>query len=147
MSPRSKISAFPGRNCVFWDSGRCMREERLNPGLNQDFRCSVLKQWESAFDALIDRVDAFGLDDEQASHIWERRLEAMVRRGAHCRDFELNSSDVDSEEAPAIACVHVHGDLCLLALPRCNGVCAYYISRRDTVDRAMSVGDKDSEEE
>ncbi|TVM33384.1 hypothetical protein DQK91_12015 [Oceanidesulfovibrio marinus] len=123
-----------------------MREERLNPGLNQDFRCTVLKRWEHAFDALIDRVDVFGLDDEQASHIWERRLEMMIRRGAQCHDFEiLPVEDMDAEEAPAIACAHVLGDLCLLTLPRCEGVCEYYISRRDTVDRVGVAGGKDPE--
>ncbi|TVM15967.1 hypothetical protein DPQ33_13440 [Oceanidesulfovibrio indonesiensis] len=124
-----------------------MREERINPGLNQEFRCSVLKRWENAFDALIDRVDAFGLDDEQASHIWERRLETMIRRGTQCRNFELIAGDAESDEAPAIACTHVHGDLCMLALPRCSGVCAYYISRRETVDRAIPAGDNEPEEE
>ncbi|MFW5734203.1 MAG: hypothetical protein ACOCWR_03995 [Oceanidesulfovibrio sp.] len=124
-----------------------MREERINPGLNQEYRCTVLKRWENAFDALIDRVDAFGLDDEQASHIWERRLEAMIRRGAQCREFELLSGDVDAEEMPAIACRHVFGELCMLRLPRCGGICPCYISRRDTVDHAMSIDSKDPHKE
>jgi hypothetical protein len=124
-----------------------MREERLNPGLQREYRCRVLTRWEKAFDALIDRVDAFGLDDEKASHIWERRLEAMIRRGAQCEDFELIPGDVEAEEAPAIACAHVHGDLCLLALPRCSGVCAYFISRRDSVDRVWHAGGSDPDKE
>jgi len=114
--PRN-ISTLPGTACRFHVQGRCLYEERLNPGYNRQWRCRVLLRWERAYDTFLTQADNFVMEPETAVGIWENRLRRIMNQGHDCPDFQPGGTD------GAIGCRHVHGGLCLAALPPCPGQC------------------------
>ena len=112
-----KIRPLPGTACRFHIRGRCLYEERLNPGWNRAWRCRVLLRWERAYDTFLDQADNFVMEPATAKGIWENRLQRLMRLGHGCPDFEPGGKD------EMTGCRHIHADLCLAALPACPGQC------------------------
>ena len=78
-------SRHPDRGeCQFHMEGRCLYEERLNPGYHSGFRCRVLEEWEQAYDEFLGRVEAFGLDASALGPLWTRQFARLVRRQPNC---------------------------------------------------------------
>ncbi len=116
------ITRLPGLGCQHFTNGRCLYEERLNPGYAYDWRCRVLSRWESAFDDFLERADAFGIEQSAVPDLWKRQFERMARNAFDCEQY----SYCHGAEAPA--CLHVMDELCRLSLPECGGRCRRYIA-------------------
>jgi len=117
---RAKIAPFPGATCDFHRSGRCLYEERLNPGLDASLRCVALLACEAAFDGFLAQADNFGLSDGRAFDLWEARFAKLTEKRPDCVHF------VPSQEGEYPGCVHLLDDLCRRLLPKCPGVCPHY---------------------
>lgn len=113
------ILPMPGALCRHHTLGRCLYEEHLNPGYSLKWRCRVLMRWESAFDDFLVRAELFGVDQDVAPDLWERRFE-RVARSFDCDEYIL------CREAESPACAHVCDGLCRLALPACEGRCRHF---------------------
>ncbi|MBG0775864.1 MAG: hypothetical protein H0S85_05445 [Desulfovibrionaceae bacterium] len=138
------VISMPGVHCAHYARGRCLREERSNPGLDESLRCTVLAGWVEALDSFVNQADRFGLDEDTAVAIWQRRLEDLLRRGPQCPNFvcgpycdwpgapcapgdeDADAAGADDQTQVAFACAHSLNELCLLSLPRCAGVCAHF---------------------
>ncbi len=121
----ARITRLPGRGCRYYLSGRCLYEERRNPGLHEEYLCVVLARLGRAFDDFALRAENLGMTEEQAQAAWTARFPAALAREAYCR--KRGPGDTTSfPDCPSAA-----GDLCLLALPACAGVCARFDRRRD----------------
>jgi hypothetical protein len=112
---------LPGDGCRYFARGRCLYEERLNPGLRREFFCAVMVFLEDRFDAFVIRADAFGLSSEEASRIWERRWSGRLNGEWDCVDFIPLPEGV--EEA---GCCNLVDGVCLVRLPSCPGRCRRY---------------------
>ncbi len=117
-----KITSLPGTSCRFHVLGRCLYEERLNPGYNRQWRCRVLLRWEHAYDTFLAQADNFVMEPETAAGIWEERLRKLMREGHDCPDFLPGGED-------PTGCRHIFGGLCLEALPPCPGQCRRFEPR------------------
>jgi hypothetical protein len=117
---RAKIAPFPGAACDYHRSGRCLYEERLNPGLDASLRCAALTACEAAFDGFLTQADNFGLSDGRAVAIWETRFAKLAEKRPDCVLFD------PAPEGGFPGCVHLAGDVCLKRLPKCPGVCQNY---------------------
>ena len=114
------ITQLPGSECQHYAGGRCLYEERLNPGYVQDWRCLVLLKWESAFDDFLARAESFGIVQDAVPGIWERQFERMARDVFDCEHYVYSYGG----EAPA--CMNALDGLCMLVLPECPGRCRHY---------------------
>lgn len=98
-----RVSRFPGVGCRYFMRGRCFRAEALNPGLEQSWRCEILRSWEEAYDAFVTQADVFRLTLEQASDIWEKRLDRLILAHPRCEAYtprnEVDSTAEDSEDS------------------------------------------------
>ncbi len=112
-----KVSRFSGTGCRFYRQGACLYGEKLNPGLEEGWRCAVFTGWEEAYEDYIGRADNFNLEPAEAAKIWKVKFERLAREEWGCRDYRHDGSG----ELPG--CVHLHECLCLKALPPCDGVC------------------------
>lgn len=119
----SNVRQMPGKACRFYRLGRCLYEERLNPGLNLAWRCAVVRRWEEEYDDFVQRAEVFGLEDEAAGTIWEKRFQDILRKEVPCDRFDRGG------DYELLKCVHLMGDLCLCALPECGGVCRRFQPR------------------
>ncbi|MBF0482713.1 MAG: hypothetical protein HQK81_07455 [Desulfovibrionaceae bacterium] len=117
---RAKIAPFPGAACDYHRSGRCLYEERLNPGLDASWRCAALAACEAAFDGFLTQADNFGLSDVRAVAIWKTRFAGLTEKRPDCGRFEPD------QEGGYPGCVHLDRDVCLMRLPKCPGVCPNY---------------------
>ena len=117
-----KVIRLPGSGCRHHTRGRCLCEEHLNPGFHAGYRCLVLDGWEAEFEEFVDRVEAFGLGQGQAAGLWSKRFAALVRGGRDCEDFQ------PLPDGDPLGCVRFESGLCLLRLPRCDGLCPRYES-------------------
>ncbi|WP_461209995.1 hypothetical protein [Desulfocurvus sp. DL9XJH121] len=117
------VRRLPAGDCRFFECGRCLREERVNPGYHGEWRCAVLRGWEEAYDEFLDRAEAFSLGPADVSRMWRGRLELQVERAALCPDF------VRGEGGNGTGCACEFEALCLLRLPRCPGMCRRYERR------------------
>lgn len=115
-----KLDRLPGDDCYHFFAGRCLYEERLNPGYRQSYRCQVLARWETAYDDFLTRAEAMGIEQEQVPDLWERQFQRMVRDTFHCQTHVYNH-----DHRPP-ACGHELDGLCILGLPKCEGRCRHY---------------------
>ncbi len=118
----ARIRRLPGTDCRHNVRGRCLYEERLNPGYHRDWRCRVVQGWEESYDDFLLRAEAFRLEAAAAAGLWESHVERMVRRGPQCRDFVPGGDGVPG-------CSRALEELCLLRLPECSGRCRHFESR------------------
>ncbi len=133
----SHLLSFPGHSCRFHAAGRCVLEERQNPGLEQRWRCRVLQAWGKAYDQLLDQAEIFSLDDETAMAIWNRRMQTLATpqqwcgEYVYCPDQEEGFPNLHDgeQEVVTVDCLHGLEDLCVLELPICHGVCASFVPR------------------
>lgn len=113
------IRRLPGNECRHFAGGRCLFEERRNPGYNRSWQCRVLLQWEACYDDFLLRAEAFRLEAASAAGLWERRVERLVAQAPDCADFRRGGG-------AATGCANAVGELCLLRLPECQGRCAHF---------------------
>lgn len=109
---------LPGQGCRYWSGGRCLYEERLNPGLEQTFRCTLLRCYEKRLDDFVQQVECFGLPEDEAGRIWRDRIAQSVDNNWECADF-LSCEDTSGQTL----CGHFRDGLCRLRLPVCIGRC------------------------
>lgn len=113
------LNHLPAAACAFFLQGRCLYEERLNPGLHQAWRCVVWREWEDDFDDFLGRAEAFALEDEAAGRLWARRQARLLAAARACPDFVPGGTD-------PVGCVRGRDTLCLDRLPACAGRCVNY---------------------
>lgn len=144
-APSAKVTRFPGTHCTYHDQGRCLYEERRNPGHVQERRCRVLASMVSVYDRFLDRAEAFDLEERFALGVLERRLREVMLPAVPCPDFvpvvardelrplgtaRLHQYGASAPLGETLPCVHALEDFCRLALPRCEGVCERFAQRR-----------------
>lgn len=117
---RGNLVRFPAVGCQCFHLGRCLYEERLNPGLHKAWRCSVLARWETVYDEFLDRAENFGLSEAELGLLWSRRFERLAEESLPCPDVRPG----DGESMPE--CLHLLEDICLLRLPECAGPCEHF---------------------
>ena len=118
------LNHLPAAACAHFATGRCLYEERLNPGLHLAWRCVVWREWEADYDAFLHRAEAFSLEDEEAGRLWARRQARLLAAARSCPDF------VPGGEGP-VGCTAGRDLLCLGKLPACAGRCANYRTGRE----------------
>jgi hypothetical protein len=124
---KGRIIRFPGAGCAYYDNGRCLYEETLNPGLDEGLRCATLNRLEEAYDDFLRQAEVFDLSEDKALRIWEERFSRLVRQQSDCQDYLPGDND------NFLGCVFALGDLCLKAFPRCLGQCPRFSPRPDNV--------------
>lgn len=115
----ARFHHLPAAACALNASGRCLYPERLNPGLEQGWRCVVWIRWEADFDAFLHRAEAFDLDEEAAGLLWAKRQARLLATARSCPDF------IPGGEGP-VGCRRGRDMLCLDKLPACPGRCEHY---------------------
>nr|WP_154655355.1 hypothetical protein [Maridesulfovibrio hydrothermalis] len=118
----AKITKMPGRMCRYYQSGKCFYEEMLNPGYNKEWRCKVLRDLEGEYDKLLRQAEAFKLDADAFSDLWEQRIEEHLKSGAVCR--KMVSHEDEDEDSPF--CAAVCDEVCLFEMPECDGICSSF---------------------
>ena len=113
------LDNLPAAACAYFLQGRCLYPERLNPGLNQAWRCVVWREWEAEFDDFLNRAEAFSLEDEAAGKLWARRQARLLAATRTCPDFVPGGAD-------PVGCAFGRDLLCLGKLPACAGRCSSY---------------------
>ncbi|WP_432736790.1 hypothetical protein [Maridesulfovibrio sp. FT414] len=121
----ARITKMPGRNCRFFTNGKCLYEEMLNSGYNRDWRCRVIRDLEGEYDRLLRQAEAFKLDEEAFTDIWEQRIDEHLKSTVVCRKM----IPLDEEGLPF--CAALWDDVCLLELEDCSGVCRNFSPDRD----------------
>jgi hypothetical protein len=148
----AKITPLPGKRCALYVAGRCLLQERRNPGLRQEWRCKVLVAWENEYEKFLTQADNFQLDEQLSVKIWRQRMEAILSSQPVCPNYRPSWRNIEDGEPPTIpspaevggffggldmsqedaeiACADSWVGLCLHALPVCEGVCQWYEERR-----------------
>jgi hypothetical protein len=116
---RVTVRRLPAASCEHFLSGRCLFEERLNPGLHREWQCAVLRAWEGEYDDVLSRADAFGLDPGAALRLWAQRAGRMGRPARICPDLAPGGEE-------PLGCALAWELLCLRKVPACPGRCAHY---------------------
>ena len=116
----SRLLLLPARDCAHFLSGRCLYEERLNPGYHQSYRCVALLKMQDVFDSFLARAEAFGLNELAASGLWEKQMDRVRAADCGCQEYEPG----DTNAFPG--CIHGMEDVCLRRLPGCKGRCPEY---------------------
>lgn len=123
-----EIIRLPGQECLYHTGGRCLYEEKLNPGYADQWRCRVLTRWESAFDDFLARAESFGVEQAAVPDLWERQFERLARQAFACESY------VYCHGAEAPACVHAMDGVCRLSLPVCEGRCRHFEAQTESED-------------
>lgn len=124
-----RLVRLPGIHCRFHEAGRCGVEEAMNPGLHDGWRCGEEQRIVAAYDRFLEQAETFDLSSEQATALWERRLAALPPPGGLCAHYTPPSRCPScpgggcGEEGDWLDCVHFRAGVCVLLLPRCEGVC------------------------
>lgn len=119
---------FPASVCHYYFGGVCIHAETVNPGLEQAFRCAVLRQLMADWDAFLDRAEQFGLSEEMAARIWNSRKHGKSDGYAGCPGRIVHGSSLpDVVET----CPHRFQDACLLAMPTCSGPCERFCGKKE----------------
>ena len=95
-----------------------MRKISADPGFHDLWRCTILEKWEVAFDAYLDQVECFELEQDTVMKIWARRFET-IRASATCPHFVPGENSI-------LSCALLHFDLCRRKMPPCPGRCRYF---------------------
>lgn len=117
---------LPGTGCRFWVAGRCLHGEAVNPGLDLNNACPVLREWEQRFDSFIELGEIFGISAAEAGQVWERRMRQALETGWECPDFQFAEAEVQDA-----GCRFLLDGVCLLRLPLCPGRCRRFILDRE----------------
>lgn len=121
----AKVTKMPGRKCRYFVSGRCLYEEMLNPGYNRGWRCRVIKELEGEYDNLLRQAEAFRLDEQAFTELWEHRIEEHLKSSVVCRKM------IPSEEDGYPFCAALYDEVCLFELENCMGICKKFELERD----------------
>lgn len=116
----ASIRRLPGHQCRYFARGRCLYEERLNPGYDRSLRCRVLLEWEASYDDFLLRAEAFRLGAATAAGLWENKIERLVEDIARCENFAPGGTE-------ATGCANALDELCVCALPPCPGRCRRFV--------------------
>ena len=126
---------LPGHGCLYYIQGVCFYPEAAGPGYDSAYRCGRLLQLMERWDDFLDRAEAFGLSEETAGRIWNARASADLYSRRHCPSVGSASVPANGfaadEEGEALGCPHLMRGACLLTLPRCEGLCMHYRSRKE----------------
>lgn len=122
---RGALVRFPAVGCTHYMQGRCLYEERLNPGYHTAWRCVVLARWEAVYDEFLDRAENFGLSEKDLGALWSRRFDRLAEESVPCPDVRAG----DAETMPE--CRHLEGEICVLRLPECSGQCVNFRLREN----------------
>lgn len=125
MAERGRLVRLPGLGCLHHERGRCLYEEALNPGYHRQWRCVVLLRWESAYDEFLERAERFGVDEAGLPGLLHRRFERLTSEDVDCPHH------VPGEDETPPQCRLLSGELCLLSLPACGGVCRHFAPREN----------------
>lgn len=117
----AKLKRFPAAACEYFVRGRCIVEERANPGYHARWRCLLLSHLEVEYDKLLAQADNFSLEKGATVRIWGGRMRSLVPEKI-CPDYEPGGADVTG----CLACI---GGVCLNRLPACPGVCRKFKRR------------------
>ncbi len=126
---RGRLMRLPGINCRFHEAGHCAVDETMNPGLNEDWRCGEEQRIVRAYDHFLEQAETFDLSSEQATALWERRLATIPPPGGLCADYTPPArcpsctGDGCGGETDWLDCTHFREGVCVLLLPRCDGIC------------------------
>lgn len=123
---------LPGHACRFYILGACFYPEAARPGYEPAYRCKHLVRLMERWDDFLDRAEAFGLSEETAGRIWNARSKGFFFSHKDCPAGRASPSLIrddapltDGEEETS-CCTYLRQGACLLALPRCEGICARY---------------------
>jgi hypothetical protein len=108
---------LPGNHCRHYCLGHCLQAEHANPGYHAGHTCRVVVHLCQAYDAFLKQADAFDLKEATAWDIWRKRFAVLASQETGCQDHKPGGRN----EFPD--CAHAQGDVCLLALPACQGQC------------------------
>ena len=128
-SGRGRLMRLPGINCRFHEGGHCAVDETMNPGLNEDWRCGEEQRIVRAYDHFLEQAETFDLSSEQATALWERRLATIPPPGGLCADYTPPARCPScagggcGDDADWLDCTHFREGVCVLLLPRCDGIC------------------------
>ena len=117
------VRRLPACDCKYYEQGRCLLEERRNPGYQRSWRCSVLGGWETAYDDFLDRAEAFHLGPGDVSRLWGDRFKRLVDKASECSDYAPGGQENGT------GCIHEFEALCLRKIPPCMGMCRHYERR------------------
>lgn len=115
------VTKLPAETCRFHLKGKCLYEERLNPGYERQWRCLVMTRWEEIFDEFLRRAEAFGIEYDRVLQLWEARFQRLIDADPECEEFELEGAVTPP------CCAHEYDALCLLELPLCDGRCRHFL--------------------
>jgi hypothetical protein len=121
------IIPFPPRACRFFLRGVCFRQEALNPGFHDAFRCAMMARLIQEWDNFVERADGNGLSAKQAVFLWQTLPDRVFRAPEKCPFQNVSPfrrGNVFRMEI--LECEHLVDYACLLALPRCERRCEYY---------------------
>ncbi len=124
-----EVRPFPGHGCRYFDQGRCLYEEALNPGWDRSLACRVLAALEEGYDHFLAQAEGFGIGEGEAGALLQRRMERILARGDLCPDFAPAGAGAgagDEEDAGLPDCALRRGLVCLRALPACPGTCSRF---------------------
>ena len=96
---KAKILPWPGDGCIHFYGGRCLYDERMNPGLREEWRCTVLTGMLHEYDLFVASADAFELDDAVAATIWRRRMVERMASLERCPGYSPRESS-DWKQGP-----------------------------------------------
>lgn len=122
----AEVKRMPAQSCRHHIKGRCLYEELLNPGYEQQWRCVVMLRWEEVFDEFLHRAEAFGVDHERVGKLWEIRFKRLAGDTPDCERFQSDPTN----DPPC--CMHHYEALCLLDLPLCEGRCRHFCTKDET---------------
>lgn len=115
---------LPGAGCRHYAAGRCLYEEHLNPGYDQDVRCEVLSRLVAAYDDLLRRCEAMRLPEKRVAALLNERFAVLSGQETCCHAGPRGATNLLE------GCEHAWQDVCLLRLPRCPGQCPNYVLQR-----------------
>ena len=121
-----EVRPFPGHGCRFFDQGRCLYEEALNPGYDRSLGCRLLAALEEGYDHFLAQAEGFGIGDAEAGTLMERRFRRILARGDICPEHAPFPESSGEDEDGFPDCALRRGLVCLLLLPACPGTCSRF---------------------
>ncbi|NLY41786.1 MAG: hypothetical protein GX055_09225 [Desulfovibrionales bacterium] len=117
----TRVLFLPGDGCCFFYAGHCLYEEKMNPGLHEQFQCAVLAALDADFDDFVQRCERLSVQVETAGQIWNKQCEDVLGQHWPCVSYRA-----DPEADNPNLCIYLVFDRCALRFPRCPGRCRHF---------------------